>query len=208
MEYVCLDLEGVLVPEIWAEVAKFTGEEKFNLTTQDIKNYSELMDMRMGLIEEMNISIRDIYSIVDKIEPFQGAREFIDWARDNFQVTIVSDSFYQLTWPLIRKLGTPSIICHHLEIEEEKLKGYSLRQPENKKRVVQALKALQYRVFAVGDSYNDIQMLTEADLGVFFQAPKHIRDEYSNISGVENHTELKKVFSEASEFVKESKVSL
>jgi len=204
MEYVCLDLEGVLVPEIWAEVAKFTGEEKFNLTTQDIKNYSELMDMRMGLIEEMNISIRDIYSIVDKIEPFQGAREFIDWAKDNFQVTIVSDSFYQLAWPLIRKLGTPSIICHHLEIEREKLKDYSLRQPENKKRVVQALKALKYRVFAAGDSYNDIQMLTEADLGLFFQAPKHIRDEYSDINGVENYAELKKVFSEASEFVKES----
>ena len=208
MEYVCLDLEGVLVPEIWAEVAKFTGEEKFNLTTQDIKNYSELMDMRMGLIEEMNISIRDIYSIVDKIEPFQGAREFIDWARDNFQVTIVSDSFYQLAWPLIRKLGTPSIICHHLEIEGEKLKDYSLRQPENKKRVVQALKALKYRVFAAGDSYNDIQMLTEADLGLFFQAPRHIRDEYSDINGVENYAELKKVFSEASEFIKESKVSL
>ena len=204
MEYVCLDLEGVLVPEIWAEVAKFTGEEKFNLTTQDIKNYSELMDMRMGLIEEMNISIRDIHSVVDEIEPFQGAREFIDWARDNFQVTIVSDSFYQLAWPLIRKLGTPSIICHHLEIEREKLKDYSLRQPENKKRVVQALKALKYRVFAAGDSYNDIQMLTEADLGLFFQAPKHIRDEYSDINGVENYAELKKVFSEASEFVKES----
>ena len=204
MEYVCLDLEGVLVREIWAEVAKFTGEEKFNLTTQDIKNYSKLMDMRMGLIEEMNISIRDIHSVVDKIEPFQGAREFIDWARDNFQVTIVSDSFYQLAWPLIRKLGTPSIICHHLEIEGEKLKGYSLRQPENKKRVVQALKALKYRVFAAGDSYNDIQMLTEADLGLFFQAPKHIRDEYANINGVENHAELKEVFLEASEFVKES----
>ena len=204
MEYVCLDLEGVLVPEIWAEVAKFTGEEKFNLTTQDIKNYSELMDMRMGLIEELNISIRDIHSVVDKIEPFQGAREFIDWARDNFQVTIVSDSFYQLAWPLIRKLGTPSIICHQLEIEGEKLKGYSLRQPENKKRVVQALKALKYRVFAAGDSYNDIQMLTEADLGLFFQAPRHIRDEYSDINGVENYAELKKVFSEASEFVKES----
>jgi len=203
MEYVCLDLEGVLVPEIWAEVAKFTGEEKFNLTTQDIKNYSELMNMRMSLIEEINISIRDIHSVVDKIEPFQGAREFIDWARDNFQVTIVSDSFYQLAWPLIRKLGTPSIICHHLEIEREKLKDYSLRQPENKKRVVQALKALKYRVFAAGDSYNDIQMLTEADLGLFFQAPKHIRDEYSDINGVENYAELKKVFSEASEFVKE-----
>ena len=149
----------------------------------------------------MNISIKDIYSVVDKIEPFQGAREFIDWARDNFQVTIVSDSFYQLAWPLIKKLGTPSIICHHLEIKGEKLTGYSLRQPQNKKRVVEAFKALNYRVFAAGDSYNDIQMLTEADLGVFFQAPKHIRDEYSNISGVENHTELKKVFSEASEFV-------
>lgn len=204
MEYVCLDLEGVLVPEIWAEVAKFTGQEKFNLTTQDVKDYSELMDMRMGLVEEMNISIKDIQSVVDKIEPFKGAREFIDWARDNFQVTIVSDSFYQLAWPLIKKLGTPSIICHHLEIEGEKLKGYSLRQPENKKRVVQAFKALNYRVFAAGDSYNDIQMLTEADLGVFFQAPKHIRDEYSDINGVENHTELKKLFSEASDFVKVS----
>ncbi len=204
MEYVCLDLEGVLVPEIWAEVAKFTGQEKFNLTTQDVKDYSELMDMRMSLVEEMNISIKDIYSVVDKIEPFQGAREFIDWARDNFQVTIVSDSFYQLAWPLIKKLGTPSIICHHLEIEGEKLTGYSLRQPQNKKRVVEAFKALNYRVFAADDSYNDIQMLTEADLGVFFQAPKHISDEYSNISGVENHTELKKVFSEASEFVKVS----
>ena len=204
MEYVCLDLEGVLVPEIWAEVANFTGQEKFNLTTQDVKDYSKLMDMRMDLVEEMNISIKDIQSVVDKIEPFQGAREFIDWARDNFQVTIVSDSFYQLAWPLIKKLGTPSIICHHLEIEGEKLTGYSLRQPQNKKRVVEAFKALNYRVFAAGDSYNDIQMLTEADLGVFFQAPKHIRDEYSNISGVENHTELKKVFSEASEFVKVS----
>jgi len=204
MEYVCLDLEGVLVPEIWAEVAKYTGQEKFNLTTQDVKDYSELMDMRMGLVEEMNISIKDIQSVVDNIEPFQGAKEFIDWARDNFQVTIVSDSFYQLAWPLIKKLGTPSTICHHLEIEGEKLKGYSLRQPENKKRVVQAFKALNYRVFAAGDSYNDIQMLTEADLGVFFQAPKHIRDEYSDINGVENHTELKNLFSEASDFVKVS----
>ena len=204
MEYVCLDLEGVLVPEIWSEVAKFTGEDKFNLTTQDIKDYSELMDMRMGLVEAMDISISDIQAVVHKMEPFEGAKEFMDWARDNFQVTIVSDTFYQLAWPLIKKLGTPSIICHHLEIEGEKLKGYSLRQLENKKRVVQTFKALKYRVFAAGDSYNDIQMLTEADLGVFFQAPKHIRDEFSAIKGVENHAELKKVFSEASEFVKES----
>jgi len=201
MEYVCLDLEGVLVPEIWSEVAKFTGEDKFNLTTQDIKDYSELMDMRMGLVEAMDISISDIQAVVHKIEPFEGAKEFMDWARDNFQVTIVSDTFYQLAWPLIKKLGTPSIICHHLEIEGEKLKGYSLRQLENKKRVVQTFKALKYRVFAAGDSYNDIQMLTEADLGVFFQAPEHIKNEFPKINCVENYVELKKVFSNASEFV-------
>ena len=201
MEYVCLDLEGVLVPEIWSEVAKFTGEDKFNLTTQDIKDYSELMDMRMGLVEAMDISISDIQAVVHKMEPFEGAKEFMDWARDNFQVTIVSDTFYQLAWPLIKKLGTPSIICHHLEIEGEKLKGYSLRQLENKKRVVQTFKALKYRVFAAGDSYNDIQMLTEADLGVFFQAPEHIKNEFPKINCVENYAELKKVFSNASEFV-------
>ena len=201
MEYVCLDLEGVLVPEIWSEVAKFTGEDKFNLTTQDIKDYSELMDMRMGLVEAMDISISDIQAVVHKMEPFEGAKEFMDWARDNFQVTIVSDTFYQLAWPLIKKLGTPSIICHHLEIEGEKLKGYSLRQLENKKRVVQTFKALKYRVFAAGDSYNDIQMLTEADLGVFFQAPEHIKNEFPKINCVENYAELKKVFSNASEFI-------
>ena len=201
MEYVCLDLEGVLAPEIWSEVAKFTGEDKFNLTTQDIKDYSELMDMRMGLVEAMDISISDIQAVVHKMEPFEGAKEFMDWARDNFQVTIVSDTFYQLAWPLIKKLGTPSIICHHLEIEGEKLKGYSLRQLENKKRVVQTFKALKYRVFAAGDSYNDIQMLTEADLGVFFQAPEHIKNEFPKINCVENYVELKKVFSNASEFV-------
>ncbi len=201
MEYVCLDLEGVLVPEIWSEVAKFTGEDKFNLTTQDIKDYSELMDMRMGLVEAMDISISDLQAVVHKMEPFEGAKEFMDWARDNFQVTIVSDTFYQLAWPLIKKLGTPSIICHHLEIEGEKLKGYSLRQLENKKRVVQTFKALKYRVFAAGDSYNDIQMLTEADLGVFFQAPEHIKNEFPKINCVENYVELKKVFSNASEFV-------
>ena len=201
MEYVCLDLEGVLIPEIWSEVAKFTGEDKFNLTTQDIKDYSELMDMRMGLVEAMDISISDIQAVVHKMEPFEGAKEFMDWARDNFQVTIVSDTFYQLAWPLVKKLGTPSIICHHLEIEGEKLKGYSLRQLENKKRVVQTFKALKYRVFAAGDSYNDIQMLTEADLGVFFQAPEHIKNEFPKINCVENYVELKKVFSNASEFV-------
>lgn len=201
MEYVCLDLEGVLVPEIWSEVAKFTGEDKLNLTTRDIKNYSELMDMRMELVNSMHLSMKDISQVVKGMEPLEGAKEFIDWVRDNFQITIVSDSFYQMAWPLIRKLGTPPIICHHLEIERDKLKGYKLRQEKNKKRVVQALKELKYKVFASGDSYNDIEMLTEADFGVFFKASKHIRDEYDSIRGVESYSELKKVFTQASNFI-------
>ena len=202
MEYICLDLEGVLVPEIWSEVAKFTGEDQFNLTTQDIKDYSELMDMRMDLVYKLDLSMKDIRKLVSKMEPFEGAKSFIDWARDNFQVTIVSDSFYQLAWPLIRKLETPSIICHHLEIEGDRLKGNKLRQSDNKKKVVQSLKSLKYRVFAAGDSYNDIQMLSEADLGIFFRAPKHIREEYSDIKGVDSHQELKNIFSSASSFIK------
>lgn len=201
MEYICLDLEGVLVPEIWSEVAKFTGEDKFNLTTRDIKNYSELMDMRMELVNSMHLSMKDISQVVKGMEPLEGAKEFIDWVKDNFQITIVSDSFYQMAWPLIRKLGTPPIICHHLEIERDKLKGYKLRQEKNKKRVVQALKELKYKVFASGDSYNDIEMLTEADFGVFFKASKHIRDEYDSIRGVESYSELKKVFTQASNFI-------
>ena len=201
MEYVCLDLEGVLVPEIWSEVAIYTGETKLNITTQDTENYTELMDMRLEIINELKISLEDILQLVRKMEPFEGARDFVEWARDNFQVTIVSDSFYQLAWPLIRKLGTPSIICHHLEIENGELRGYKLRQPENKKKVVQVLKELKYKVFALGDSYNDIQMLTEADLGIFFRAPIQIREKYSGIEGVESYSELKEIFSLKSEFI-------
>ena len=121
MEYVWLDLEGVLVPEIWSEVAIYTGEAKLNLTTQDTENYTELMDMRLEIINELKISLEDILQLVGKMEPLEGARDFIEWARDNFQVTIISDSFYQLAWPLIRKLGTPSIICLDLKIEGKKI---------------------------------------------------------------------------------------
>lgn len=201
MEYLCLDLEGVLIPEIWSEVAKQTGEDKFNLTTQNIKDYSELMDMRMKLVNSMSISMSDLNNLVDKMDPFEGAKEFLDWARDNFQVTIVSDSFYELAWPLIRKLGTPNMVCHHLDIDKDKLKGYKLRQNENKKKVIQTLQSLKYEVFASGDSYNDIQMLKEADFGVFFQAPKHIRDEFPDIGSVESHQELKEALIKRSNFV-------
>ena len=201
MVHLCLDFEGVLIPEIWQCLAKEVGSEELMLTTQDLKSYEELMDLRMKIVNEKNIKLSDIQSIVKKMEPFDGAKEFLDWARSNFQVTIVSDTFYELAWPLIRKLGTPSIICHNLLIENNEIKGYSLRQDENKKKVVQSLKDLHYKVFASGDSYNDIQMLKQADLGVFFQAPKHIRDEFSDIPAVEDHNALKEKFISASEFI-------
>ena len=201
MEHVCLDLEGVLIPEIWAEVAEYTGEEKFKLTTQDLKDYSELMDMRVELVRSIGLPFSEIQMLVKKMEPFEGAKDFIDWVRDNFQLTIVSDSFYELAWPLLRKLGTPSINCHYLNIENNELKGYTLRQLENKKKVVQSLKEMKFKVFASGDSYNDIQMLQEADLGVFFQAPKHIREEFSDIDGVESHEELKEILISNSNFI-------
>jgi phosphoserine/homoserine phosphotransferase len=200
MEHVCLDLEGVLIPEIWAEVAEYTGEEQFKLTTQDLKDYSELMDMRINLVQSIGLPFSEIQLLVDKMEPFEGAKNFIDWVRDNFQLTIVSDSFYELAWPLIRKLGTPSINCHYLDIQDNELIGYTLRRLENKKKVVRSLKDMKFKVFASGDSYNDIQMLQEADLGVFFQAPKHIRDEFKDIGGVESHQELKELLIENSEF--------
>ena len=201
MEHVCLDLEGVLIPEIWAEVAAYTGEDQFKLTTQDLKDYSELMDMRIDLVRSIGLTFPEILNIVNKMEPFEGARDFIDWVRDNFQLTIVSDSFYELAWPLLRKLGTPSINCHYLNIEGNELKGYTLRQLENKKKVIKSLKDMKFKVFASGDSYNDIQMLQEADLGVFFQAPKHIREEFQEIGGVESHQELKELLISNSNFV-------
>ncbi|MDG2060555.1 MAG: bifunctional phosphoserine phosphatase/homoserine phosphotransferase ThrH [SAR86 cluster bacterium] len=201
MEYICLDLEGVLVPEIWSEVAVWSGEDQFNLTTQDLKDYSELMDIRMELVKKLGISMQDIMNVVENMEPFPTAKNFLDWAKDRFQVVIVSDSFYELAWPLIRKLGTPSIICHNLDIKEGQLKGYKLRQDDNKKKVVESLQSLKYKVFASGDSYNDIQMLAAADFGVFFQAPQHIRDEFSSIPGVQSHEELKELFSSQTNYI-------
>jgi phosphoserine/homoserine phosphotransferase len=127
------------------------------------------------------------------MEPFDGAEDFLNWARSNFQVTIVSDTFYELAWPLVEKLNFPNIICHHLNIEEDKIMGYKLRQKNNKQKVIEAFKSLNYEVFAAGDSYNDINMLNESDLGIFFQAPEHIKQEYPNLLTADSHEELKKI---------------
>ena len=191
MNFLCLDFEGVLIPEIWQYVAKETNSEELMLTTQDLKDYDELMELRMKVVNDKNIKLSDIQEIVRTMEPFEGAHDFLNWARNNFQVSIVSDTFYELAWPLVQKLDFPTIICHHLEIENDQINGYSLRQENNKQRVIESLRDLKYKILATGDSYNDINMLKTADKGIFFQAPDHIKKEFPELLTASSYDELK-----------------
>ena len=178
MNYLCLDFEGVLIPEIWQYVAEATDSKDLMLTTQDLKDYDELMQLRMNVVNEKNIKLSDIQEIVKTMEPFEGAENFLSWARANFQVSIVSDTFYELAWPLVEKLNFPNIICHHLIVEKDKISGYELRQENNKQKVVEAFKSLNFKVFAAGDSYNDINMLSNADLGIFSKLQSILRPNF------------------------------
>ena len=189
MKFLCLDFEGVLIPEIWQYVAKETNSEELMLTTQDLKNYDELMALRMKVVNEKNIKLSDIQEIVRSMNPFEGAKDFLEWAKQNFQVSIISDTFYELAWPLVEKLNYPTIICHHLEIKNDRIIDYSLRH--NKQKVIEALLRLNFGVLAAGDSYNDIDMLQTADKGIFFQAPDHIKKEFPDLLIADNHEELK-----------------
>ncbi len=189
MKFLCLDFEGVLIPEIWQYVAKETNSKELMLTTQDLKNYDELMALRMKVVNEKNIKLSDIQEIVRSMNPFEGAKDFLEWAKQNFQVSIISDTFYELAWPLVEKLNYPTIICHHLKIKDDRIIDYSLRH--NKQKVIQALLSLNFGVLAAGDSYNDIDMLQTADTGIFFQAPDHIKEEFPDLLIADNHEELK-----------------
>ena len=189
MKFLCLDFEGVLIPEIWQYVAKETNSEELMLTTQDLKNYDELMALRMKIVNEKNIKLSGIQEIVRSMNPFEGAKDFLEWAKQNFQVSIISDTFYELAWPLVEKLNYPTIICHHLEIKNDRLIDYSLRH--TKQKVIEALLSLNFGVLAAGDSYNDIDMLQTADTGIFFQAPDHIKEEFPDLLIADNHEELK-----------------
>ena len=192
LDYLCLDFEGVLIPEIWQEVSKATGIEALMLTTQDLESYEELMNIRLKSVAENNISIHDIIEIVSNMEPMDGAANFLSWARDNFQVSIVSDTFYELCWPLVKKLNYPHVICHHLELNGSEIIGYKLKQDNNKQKVIKAIKeTMKFKVFAAGDSYNDINMLNTADQGFFFQAPAHIKEKYPHLETIQDHNELK-----------------
>ena len=197
MEIVCLDLEGVLVPEIWINFAERTGIDALRLTTRDISDYDQLMAQRLATLDQHGFGIDDIQDVVSTLAPMDGALEFIESLRRRYQVVILSDTFYEFVKPLMAKLNWPTLFCHTLNVENAKISGYTLRMADHKKAAVKAFKALNFRVFAAGDSYNDTGMLEEAELGVLFQAPDNVIADFPNFPLSHNYQELNEIFEKA-----------
>ena len=191
MDVLCLDLEGVLVPEVWQAVAHATEVEGLLKTTRDIPVYEDLMKYRLELLEQHDITLSDVQEQIAKLEPLPGAYEFLQWARLHFQVAIISDTFYEFAAPLMAQLNQPFLLCHKLTVENDRITGFKLRQPDPKRCSVIAFKSLDLRVVAAGDSFNDVSMLEEADLGIFFQAPDNVRELYPQYTLARNYDELR-----------------
>lgn len=199
MELACLDLEGVLIPEIWIGLAERTGIDELRATTRDIPDYDVLMKQRLALLKQHNLGINDIQAVIDNMTPLEGAREFVDWLNENFQVIILSDTFYEFAKPLMRQLGYPTLFCHRLGIDAQgNINDYFLRQKDPKRESVKAFHQLNYRVIAAGDSYNDTTMLSEADAGILFKAPDNVISEFPQFPAVHSYDALKNEFIKAS----------
>ena len=179
MELACLDLEGVLVPEGWIAVSEKTGIEKLRLTTRDVSDYDQLMRMRLSILEERELRLRDIQEVISTMDPLPGAIEFLDWLREEAELVILSDTFYEFAHPLMKKLGFPTLFCNSLETDGRNvITDYHLRIRDGKRRAVEAFKTIAFRVIAMGDSYNDTTMLGGADLGILFRPPDNVIREF------------------------------
>ena len=188
---VTLDLEGVLVPEIWIAFAEKTGIEKLRLTTRDIPDYDVLMKGRLKLLDEHGLKLTDIQEVIGTLRPLDGAKQFLDELRTITQVLILSDTFEEFAKPLMRQLGWPTILCHRLEVDPAgRITDYKIRTPEQKQKSVAALKLLNYNVIAAGDSFNDTAMLAEAHTGILFHAPDNIRKQFPQFPAVERYEDL------------------
>lgn len=199
MEIACLDLEGVLIPEIWIAFAEKTGIDALRATTRDIPDYDVLMKQRLRILDEHGLGLNEIQEVIATLEPLPGAVEFTNWLRERFQVVILSDTFYEFSQPLMRQLGFPTLLCHKLEVDGSgKVTDYRLRQANPKRQAVVALKSIYYRVIAAGDSYNDTTMLAEADAGILFHAPDNVIREFPQFPAVDTYEDLKKAFITAS----------
>lgn len=191
MTICCLDLEGVLVPEIWIAVSKKTGVEDLRFTTRDIPDYDVLMQRRLKILRKEGIRLKDIQNVIAKIEPLPGAKVFLDKLRAAHQVVILSDTFEEFAEPLMARLGMPTIFCNSLITDRKGfISGYKLRQKDGKRKAVNALKEIGFTVRAAGDSYNDITMLQSADKGVLFNPPATIRREFPKFKVTTNYKEL------------------
>ena len=198
MEIVCLDLEGVLVPEIWIGVAEKTGIDALRATTRDVPDYDELMQQRLRIMNENNLGLSVIQEVIAGLGPMVGAADFLNWLRSEFQVVILSDTFYEFAHPLIQQLNWPTLFCHSLETDDAgRIINYHLRMKDHKREAVKAFKSLNYIVYAAGDSYNDTNMLGEADAGFLFKAPDNVIQEFPQFPVTCEYEELKYRFSNA-----------
>jgi len=198
-ELACLDLEGVLVPEIWINVAERTGIPDLRLTTRDIPDYDELMTRRLAILDRHGLGLPDIQDVIGAMGPLPGAADFLDWLRARFQVIILSDTFYEFAQPLMRQLGWPTLFCHSLEVDPGgRITAYRLRQRDQKREAVKAFHGLNFRVIASGDSYNDTAMLGEADAGILFRPPSNVIAEFPQYPVASEYAELEALFVKAS----------
>ncbi len=199
MNVLCLDLEGVLVPEIWPAVARRTGIDALNQTTRDIPVYDDLMRMRLDVLHRHDVALTTIRAVIGALAPLAGAEDFLAWARARFQVAVLSDTFYDFAKPLMAKLGHPLLLCHRLEVANDRIIGYRLRQADPKRQAVRGFQSMNYRVLAAGDSFNDISMLEQADFGVFVNAPAGVRERHPAFDAVEGLPALKERLAAAQE---------
>ncbi len=199
MQLVCLDLEGVLVPEIWIEFAERTGIPALRRTTRDEPDYDKLMQYRLALLRQHQLGLPDIQKVIADMGPMPGARDFLDKLRCDYQVIILSDTFYEFAMPLMSQLGFPTLFCHKLEADTDGfVVKYHLRMPDQKKESVRRFKEINFQVIAAGDSYNDTAMLSEAHAGILFHPPQNVIDEFPQFPVTMNYAELRTEIDKAS----------
>lgn len=197
MDLVCLDLEGVLIPEIWIAFAEKTGIDALRATTRDIPNYDDLMRQRLDLLDHHGLTLSEIQGVIEGLEPLAGAQNFLSSLRESYQVVILSDTFYEFALPMMRQLDWPTLLCHRLTVNtEDRITDYVLRQADPKRHAVEAFRNLNYRIFAAGDSYNDTTMLAAADAGFLFKAPLNVTREFPQFKSTDDYDTLRALIDE------------
>jgi len=198
VQIACLDLEGVLVPEIWINVAERTGIPELRRTTRDEPDYDVLMKQRIAILARHDLGLPDIQRVIAGMQPLPGAAEFLDWLRERVPVVILSDTFAEFAAPLMRQLGHPTLLCHSLEVDARgRIRGYRIRLADQKRLAVKAFRELNLRVIAAGDSYNDTAMLAEADAGILFRPPDNVIAEFPQFPVTRDYDELRRAISAA-----------